>query len=65
MKDRIKIPQATKTGWIYCEEGGCFDMSFPTSKLRRGRVQGRGGDVCPTLMAGDPEIYVFLGYEET
>ena len=62
--EKIKIPQATAKGWIYCHKDGCFDMSFPTSKLRRGRVQGFGGDVCPTLMANDPEIYVFEGYEE-
>lgn len=41
--EKIKIPQATAKGWIYCYKDGCFDMSFPTSKLRRGRVQGLGG----------------------
>lgn len=56
----LKIQQATKKGYIECPIGGCFDWSFPTSKLRRGRVQG-GGNVCPTLMAGEPEIYVFEG----
>ena len=30
-------------------------MGFPDSKLRRGRAQ-EGGDVCPTLMAGNSEI---------
>ena len=35
---------------------GCADLSFPGSKLRRGRVQG-GGYICPTLMAGEPNIY--------
>lgn len=60
---KLKVPQATKSGYILCCEMGCFDWSFPTSKVRRGRVQG-GGNVCPTLMANDPEIYVFLGYEE-
>ena len=42
---------------------GCFDWSFPTSKLRRGRVQGNG-NICPTLMAGEPEIYVFEGLSD-
>ena len=38
------------------ENGGCCglsavaDFSYPTSKIRRGRVQG-GGHVCPTLTA--------------
>lgn len=36
--------------------GGVADLSFPTSKLRRGRVQG-DGQICPTLMAGTPNIY--------
>ena len=49
---KIKIPQATSKGYIECEENGCFDWTYPASKLRRGRVQ-RGGHVCPTLMHGD------------
>lgn len=28
--------------------GGVADFSYPTSKLRRGRVQG-GGQICPTI----------------
>ena len=39
-------------------------MSYPKSELRRGRVQG-GGSISPTLMAGEPEICIFEGYEET
>lgn len=58
--EKLRIPQATSKGYIECPVGGCFDWSFPTSKLRRGRVQG-GGNICPTLMAGEPEIYVFEG----
>jgi DNA (cytosine-5)-methyltransferase 1 len=42
------IKQATKEGWIKMKSGGVCDVSYPTSKLRRGRVQ-RGGDVSPTL----------------
>ena len=36
------IKQATKTGWIKMKSGGVCDVSYPTSKLRRGRVQGGG-----------------------
>ena len=36
------IKQATKDGWIRMKSGGVCDVSYPTSKLRRGRVQ-RGG----------------------
>lgn len=39
---KIKIPQATSKGYIECEENGCFDWTYPASKLRRGRVQGGG-----------------------
>lgn len=39
---KLCIPQATKKGYIECDPNGCFDWSYPTSKLRRGRVQGGG-----------------------
>lgn len=59
----LKIPQATKKGYVEVGIGGCFDWTYPGSATRRGRVQG-GGDICPTLTAGEPEIWVFEGYEE-
>ena len=34
------IKQATKNGWIKMKSGSVCDVSYPTSKLRRGRVQG-------------------------
>lgn len=40
MSERVRIPQATKEGFIECEVGGIFDGSYPDSKTRRGRVQG-------------------------
>ena len=46
----IKIPQATKKGYIECEIGGVADLSYPESKTRRGRVQ-ENGNICPTLTA--------------
>ena len=54
-EETIKIKQATSKGYIECKVGGVADFSFPDSKLRRGCVQG-GGDICPTLMAGNSEI---------
>ena len=41
MMDReyVGIRQATQKGYIECEIGGVADFSYPTSKLRRGRVQ--------------------------
>lgn len=59
----LKIPQATKKGYIEVPVGGCFDGSYMTSKTRRGRVIG-GGQICPTLMANLQEIYIFEGVED-
>ena len=39
---KLKIPQATKKGYIEVEEGGVFDAAYPESKTRRGRVQDGG-----------------------
>lgn len=44
----IGIRQATKDGFIKMEVGGCCDLLYPSSKLRRGRVQG-DGHICPTI----------------
>lgn len=46
--EKIRIKQATKKGYIECENGGVFDSSYPESDKRRGRVQ-HGGLVTPTL----------------
>lgn len=46
----IKIKQATKKGYIECCDGGLADLSYPSSKTRRGRVQS-GGYISPTITA--------------
>lgn len=46
--ETVNIKQATKDGYIECELGGIADLSYPTSKTRRGRVIDRG-NTCPTL----------------
>lgn len=56
---KLKIPQATKKGYIEIEPGGVFDWAYPESKTRRGRVQD-GGGICPTIMCSS----VLLLYEE-
>ena len=53
----LNICQATKQGYIFCPVGGIFDMSYPKSKLRRGRVQGNG-QICPTLTCGPENLWV-------
>lgn len=50
MKEYVGIRQATRGGYIECEVGGVADFLYPTSKHRRGRVQGKG-QICPTITA--------------
>ena len=47
----MKIKQATKKGYIEVNRGGCFDISFPDSNTRRGRVIDNG-KITPTLDTG-------------
>ena len=51
----VLVRQATEQGYIECEVGGCADLSYPNSTVRRGRVQG-GGQISPTLTAGNSGI---------
>ena len=47
--NQIQIRQATTKGYIELPlERGVFDASYPSSKLRRGRVQGNG-QISPTI----------------
>lgn len=55
----IRIPQATKSGFIEIEPGGVFDAAYPDSSTRRGRVQ-EGGKVAPTLCTSN-ELSVYEG----
>lgn len=45
----FRIRQATKLGYALLRNGGVADLTYPGSKTRRGRVQGDGGDIAPTL----------------
>lgn len=56
MLEAVTIKQATKAGFIKWQVGGVADLSFPTSKTRRGRVQA-GGTVSPTIMSSNQELY--------
>ena len=46
--DKIGIKQATCDGVIVMCIPGVCDLSYPTSKFRRGRVQGVG-KISPTI----------------
>ena len=56
-KNGVNVHQATSTGYIFCPVGGLFDMSYPKSKLRRGRVQGNG-QICPTLTCAPENLWI-------
>ena len=56
MLEAVMVKQATKAGFIKSQVGGVADLSFPTSKTRRGRVQA-GGTVSPTIMSSNQELY--------
>ena len=56
----LRIPQATKQGYIEVPQGAVFDMSYPESTTRIGRVQ-EGGQGSPTLMAGGEAPCYFEG----
>ncbi len=58
----LKIPQATKKGYVEIEPWSVFDALYLNSKTRRGRVQG-GGKICPAIQCTS-ELLVFEGYEE-
>ena len=62
LAEPLRIPQATKQGYIEVPQGAVFDMSYPESTTRRGRVQ-EGGQVSPTLMAGGEAPCYFEGVE--
>lgn len=55
----IKIPQASKQGYIEVEQGGVFDAAYPKSTTRRGRVQ-EGVKVAPTLCTSN-ELSLYEG----
>lgn len=60
---KIKIRQATKTGYIPLDNGGVVDMTYVKSKTRRGRVQ-EGGHVAPTITSQEYEVYRMIVQEK-
>lgn len=59
---KLWIKQATKQGYIPMESGGVADLSYPTSELRRGRVQ-KNGKAAPTI-ATTSGVCKILGMEQ-
>ena len=50
LEPKIVVREATKKGYTIAEQGDSVNVSYPTSKTRRGRV---GKQVAQTLQAGD------------
>ena len=38
----MRVRQATELGYAECPVGGCVDLAYPTSALRRSRTVGGG-----------------------
>lgn len=51
----LVVREATKKGYALAKDGDSIDLSFPSSKTRRGRV----GDKVKNLMTGSNAIHVF------
>lgn len=64
LAEPLRIPQATKQGFVEVMPGSLFDMSYPESKTRRGRVQ-EGGKISPTLMDSGDAICYYEGTAKT
>ncbi|MDE7081805.1 MAG: DNA cytosine methyltransferase [Muribaculaceae bacterium] len=62
LQEPIKIRQATAQGYAECPAGGGFDAAYPSSKLRRGRVQDNG-DVVGAITASADGHCVYEGAE--
>lgn len=65
MRNIIKIRQAVKKGYIEMESGQVCDTSYPTSKVRRGRVQGEYGNISPTVTCETGICRIYKEEKET
>ena len=54
----MRVPEATKKGYVDINPGECVDLRRPNSKTRRGR---RMEDKSNCLIAQEPEFYEYMG----
>lgn len=59
----LKVPEATKKGYIEVKDGDCFDWTHPNSKTRRGR-QMKDKSNCLTVSGYDFRQYVHPSYRK-
>lgn len=55
----LRIRQATEQGYTDCPVGGVFDISYPSSALRRSRTIG-GGRLTKALTCDSQQLCVFV-----
>ena len=60
--DKLKIPNGTKTGFLYMDMPGVFDFNRPNSKTRRGRVK-ENGKITGTITANEPN-FIYCEYKD-
>lgn len=58
----LRIKANNRKGYSLVREGGVFDISYVTSRTRRGRVQGNMGGVSPALTAASSESIVYIEF---
>jgi hypothetical protein len=54
---RLKIKANTELGYYELERGGILDISFYSSKTRRGRIE-QNGLICPTITTSSDLIII-------
>ena len=54
----MRIPEATKQGYVDVEVGDCVDLTFPKSKTRRGRLMKEKSNCLTTASS---ELYQYCG----
>lgn len=60
----LRIKANTREGFAEVEEYGAVNISQPSSRTRRGRVQGNKGDIIGTLLTGEENAVVESKTEE-
>lgn len=60
---KIYIRNNAKNKWLEIRNGGVANLSYPTSKTKRGRVIEKG-DISPTITATDMLICVVAMEDE-
>lgn len=58
----LQVRQATEKGYLEVLPNGVFDIAYPSSTVRRGRVKERGR-IASALTAGETTQCVYISYD--